>query len=134
GGAATQSDRELRVFWDKGIQFQTADGAFSLSIGGRVQDDFAWISESNGIRSEFGAAGHQQDGTEFRRVRIEFEGTIYERFLFELSLDFSEGTDVELKDAWIGVQDLPLVGRVSIGYQKIPFGLESLSSSNALTF
>jgi phosphate-selective porin OprO/OprP len=120
---------DLRVFWKDGLNFQTQDGDFKMKFGGRIMWDSTWVSEDDDIKAD---VGEQQDGTEFRRVRLYTSGLLYGNIEYKLQFDFAGG-DADLKGAWIGLPDFPL-GYLKMGHFKEPFGLEELTSSKYITF
>jgi len=120
---------DLRAFWKEGLNFATEDGNFKLKVGGRVQNDWLWISEDKDLKAD---VGEQEDGTEFRRVRLYFEGLIYGNTEYKLQLDFAGG-DADLKDVYLGLLDFP-IGKLRFGHFKEPFSLEELTSSKYITF
>lgn len=88
-------------------------------------------------RFHFDAAVHNEDKAELddgflnRRARMGVGGTIDDLWDFRIEYDFAEeGTsaaDVRLR------RSLP-VGRLTIGQTKVPMGLNTLTSSNNMTF
>ncbi len=85
-------------------------------------------------------ASYQQDqvalgsGTELRRARLEMEGTLFEQWGYELSVDFGDASqDVDLKDAYISF-DSDSDYSILVGQFKEPFSLEELTSSRYITF
>lgn len=121
--------------WDNGFKLERADGSFALKFGGRAQLDGAAIWESSGLDDDLTALGEdgQGDGVEFRRARIFFEGTVYERLFFKAQYDFAGG-DPEFKDVYIGLKELGPLGSVRVGQFKEPFFLNEQTSSNYITF
>ncbi len=124
-----KSPTDFRVFWKEGLNLATEDGNFKLKIGGRIQNDWIWISEDNDIKTNI---GEQEDGTEFRRARMYISGLINGNVEFKAQYDFAGG-DADFKDVYIGLTDLPF-GGVRVGHFKEPFSLEELTSSKYLTF
>jgi phosphate-selective porin OprO/OprP len=120
---------DLQAYWRDGLRFKTADDLFQLRIGGRMMFDWLWIGEDDDIKS---GIGEQEDGVGFRRVRFYMAGSIYENVDYMLQLDFAGG-GTALRDAYIGLTDLPL-GKLRMGQFKEPFSLEELTSSNYMTF
>jgi phosphate-selective porin OprO and OprP len=121
----------LRARWKDGLQFDSNDGSIKLNIGGRVHNDYAVFAEDGSIERRLGE--DFKDGTEFRRSRLYFSGTVYDDIDFKLQYDFAGG-DADLKDAYIRLRNVPYVGSVRVGQFKEPFSLEELSSSNNITF
>lgn len=132
---ASHAKSELQASWDKGLRFKSEDKSFSLKLGGRIQNDWAWFNQSD---EHLAAYGNWQDGTEFRRIRLYMSGTVYKNIIFKAQYDFAganaAGKEVSVKDMFIGYQGIPFVGTFLVGHQKEPFGLEVLTSSKYVTF
>ena len=124
------ADAAFRVYWKDGLRLDSADKAYRMQLGGRIMADFAWIAEDAGVRA---AVGDQEDGVEFRRARIHVEGEIHGRFYFKGEYDFAGG-DVAIKDAYLGIRGLPVVGRLQVGHFKEPYGLDETTSTKYITF
>lgn len=127
-GGRALGPSDFRVYWKEGLRFQTADKDFTLKIGGRIMNDWAWMEADRAVEA---AVGDLEDGTEFRRARLYVAGRIYENVDFKLQFDFAGG-DADLKDAYIGLRGLPVY--VKAGHFKEAFGLEELTSSKYITF
>ena len=127
--AAEAKPEDFRVYWKKGLRFDSADKRFKLQIGGRIMNDWAWVSEDNDIETTI---GRQANNTEFRRARLFVAGTIYENVKFKAQYDFGDG-DADFKDMYIEFMNTP-VGNVRAGHFKEPFSLEELTSSKNITF
>ena len=54
--------------------------------------------------------------------------------IFKVQYDFAGGTDVDFKDVWVGLTNIPYVGTVKVGHYKEPFSLEELTSSKYISF
>jgi phosphate-selective porin OprO/OprP len=121
----------LRPHWKDGLQFTANDGSVKLKIGGRIQHDFAYFAEDGSVERRLGE--NFDDGTEFRRARLYFSGTIYDDIDFKVQYDFAGG-DADFKDVYLGMRGVPYVGNVRIGQFKEPFSLDELTSSNYITF
>jgi phosphate-selective porin OprO/OprP len=121
--------------WSNGFKLERTDGSAELKFGGRIQADGAVIAESNGLNNDLRALGGegQGNGVEFRRARLFFEGTVYERLFFKAQYDFAGG-DANFKDVYVGLKGLGPVGKVQIGQFKEPFFLDEQTSSNYITF
>lgn len=124
------SGTAMHTYWKDGLRFDSNDGSVSLKIGGRIQHDFAYFAEDGDIERRIG--DDFDDGTEFRRARINISGTIYDTINFKAQYDFAGG-DADFKDVYIGFENVPYVGNVRIGQFKEPFSLEELTTSNYLT-
>jgi phosphate-selective porin OprO/OprP len=121
---------DFRVFWKEGLRLETPNKDFTMKVGGRIMNDWGWISEDDGIKAD-ADIGDQEDGVEFRRARLYISGLIYGNIEYKLQFDFAGG-DADLKDAYIATR-LP-IGKIKVGHFKEPFGLEELTSSKYITF
>jgi len=110
--------------------FTTADGSASFRIGGRINNDWAWISADSDAESLFGKF---EDGNEFRRARLYISGHVHRWLIFKTQYDFEDG-ESDFKDVYAGIKGLPWVGTFKAGQFKEPFSLEYLTSSNEITF
>ncbi|MEJ2084155.1 MAG: porin [Acidobacteriota bacterium] len=115
--------------WSNGHKIEKGK-AFKLKFGGRIQADYSFFSVDSDLTGPFGADVFQ-DGFEFRRARLFFEGTIYDRVSFKAQYDFAGG-DADFKDVWIGL-DFDF-GKLRFGHFKEFFSLEELTSSKYLAF
>ena len=122
--------RDFRVYWKEGIRMESADKKFKLKFGGRLMGDIGWIGGS-ALESDLGIV--LDDGVEFRRARLYVAGDFYEKLAFKLQFDFAGG-DADLKDAYLKIKKLPLLGTLTLGHFKEPFSLEELTSSKYITF
>ena len=123
--ASAQDDWSVK--WSNGHQISSKDKQFSLKFGGRIQADYTFVSEDAELTGDV-----EGDGFEFRRARVFFEGTIYERVKFKAQYDFAGAGDPTFKDVWIGITSD--AGLLQFGHFKEPFSLEELTSSKYLAF
>ncbi|MFQ5495239.1 MAG: porin, partial [Phycisphaerae bacterium] len=121
----------LRPHWKDGLRFDSNDGSIKLKIGGRIQHDYAYFAEDGDLERRLGE--DFDDGTEFRRSRLYFSGTMDDRLEFKVQYDFAGG-DADFKDVYLGIRDIGYLGNVRIGRFKEPFSLEEIASSNDITF
>ena len=132
----------LERSWEQGAQAQPkkqvdSAGKPSLKINGRIHLDYwNFTHDSPGIRffehsdpmaDNFGA--DPEDRIFFRRIRLNFEGDLFETMLYRMQIDFNTPAIGEMKDMFIGFRELPILGTVRIGNQKRPLGMDHLNSS-----
>jgi phosphate-selective porin OprO/OprP len=126
-GKSESANREgggMKVSVDGGgLEVESADGAFGFQLGGRIHVDGAWYSGEDLV---FG------DGTELRRVRLSWGGTLWEDWAFKGQVDLA-GDEVSLKSTYITYSGLEPAS-IRVGSFKEPFSLERLTSSNSTTF
>lgn len=127
-------DLNLRARWRDGLYFDTADGAFSVRVRGRVDNDWGWVTADPQVTEAPGGIGTLDDGVIFRRARLGVQGTIYEVFYYTAEYDFGEGVNTRFADVFMGVNQLPYIGSFQAGHYKEPFSLEQLTSARFITF
>ena len=118
--------------WDNGFKLESANKNFKFNFGGRVMLDHAFFSQDNNLNNAFRPL-ETRNGTEIRRSRLFFAGTIYKNVEFKLDLGF-EGGVIAFKDMYIGLKNVPVIGNIRVGHVKEPFRLEMLMSSNYNVF
>jgi phosphate-selective porin OprO/OprP len=109
----------------------------SLQINGRIHLDYWNFTDSSpGIgffeHPDAAAANFGEDPEDrlfFRRIRLELRGNVLETMLYRLQIDFNTPDSGEMKDMYIGFQELPVLGTLLIGNQKRPLGLDHINSS-----
>jgi len=124
---ATGEDTTFKVFFKNGLQFQTADKAFTAHVGGRILFDTAYFGSD-----DYGGA-QKQDSWYMRQLWFQVDGTLYTNAFFQLSVDFASGSPA-LKWAYMGLRNLGPVGTFAGGLFKQPFSLSALTSTRFLTF
>jgi len=109
----------------------------TLKINGRIHLDYwNFADESPGIRFfEHPVQASPNYGTDiedrlfFRRIRLNFQGDLWETMVYRMQIDFNTPDSGEIKDVYIGFEDVPFHNKVLIGNQKRPIGLDHLNSS-----
>jgi phosphate-selective porin OprO/OprP len=120
---------------EKGLEIQSDDGNFKMSMGGRLQID-SQVNFQKNLR--FGPLNPAMldDGMGMRRARMHMEGTLYRDFDFKFEYDFVRGNGTNaagITDSWVQYTRLNPFG-ITIGQFKEPFSLESATSNRYLTF
>lgn len=135
--AAKKIEEQPKVDTKGRFEVASPDGDFRWRIRGRLHlnGGFARNDDGQFVRTQF------EDGVDVRRARVEVLGTVWKAWDFRFHYEFS-GSDPEadagLRDIYIAYrfQDLPQKWplMVMLGQFKEPLGLESLNSSNDMTF
>jgi len=125
--------------WSDGFNLARNDGAFQLKFGGRIMADAALVWLNDSLDQNLTALGidpKDGSGVEFRRARIFFEGTVYERVFFKAEYEFANTGDgnTDFTDVYLGLKDLGPVRAVRVGHFKEPFLLAEMTSSKYITF
>ena len=121
-------DNNFNIYWDNALKAESADGNFKIKMGGRIQYDVMMIDQDDSLENHFDA----HNGAEIRRARLYTSGTIYKNIKFKLQVDFAGGI-AAIKDAYIQLTNIPIMGNFQAGNFKEPFGLSMLTSSNFTT-
>ncbi len=129
------ANEELEANLKNYVRAGHADDA--MRISGRIHFD-AWTFPGdsagvNGFESGDNAVS-PQDRIGMRRVRLTVAGDIWLNTLYKFDIEIAAGNDVEFRDAYWGIRELPLLGHVLFGNQKRPYGLDHLNSSNFNVF
>jgi len=122
---ATKSN--IKVTTKGKLKIEDAEGNWSFQPIGRVMWD-AVSADSDADDSS------NWDGTELRRARLGFQGSIYD-WGYKFEADFAKG-DASVKDAYIkyGTKFGDTKAGVKLGQAHIPFGLNTKVSSKYMTF
>jgi phosphate-selective porin OprO/OprP len=114
------------------------DQVWTHQIGGRLLFDYVQFSAQDPDSDTL--FGDLQNYTEFRSARLFVEGCGYGVYDYKLEVDFTSeqanwsDPGIRIQDAYLGIRDIPILGRVAFGNQKVPFGLEAQSRLENLTF
>ncbi|WP_197744673.1 OprO/OprP family phosphate-selective porin [Candidatus Nitrosacidococcus tergens] len=117
---------------------KSTDGNFTLNLGGQIQADFV----STHINNINGLLNHINDlRLDLRRARINITGSLYKDWHYRFENDFGgNGFDDNLgiKNPVLTNGFFKFTGFKSVnfvlGYQKVPFSLESIVGNNWTTF
>jgi len=125
----TLKQNSVQVDWKSGSpKFSSRDGEFTFQPLGRLQYDY---STTDGSRF----ADREIDGSEFRRLRIGFQGQLMEPILYKVEFDFAE-ENVGVRDAYIATKkDFALgQGVVYVGNKFADRSLDGATSSKYIWF
>jgi phosphate-selective porin OprO and OprP len=135
----------LQSYWDNGLWFETPNKEWRFHLGGRFQFEPIWWAQPQSLKgpapgngglpaSAAGAGvGTLDDGIFFRRVRFRTDGVVYEKFEYQMEVNFEQLNFITYDHLWFGVKDVPLLGTVRIGQHKVPQGLEMIGSDYHLS-
>jgi phosphate-selective porin OprO/OprP len=140
---------KMSATWYNGLWYlETEDKAFRFHVGGRTQMDLIWMGAQDSVEFGDNGTGPVLDGFNYRRARLEVDGTLWETIDFWCEYDFENTFNAERFDSddrlvanspvptdlWITVTRLPWIGNVRVGNQKPPISFEHLTSSRFLNF
>ena len=129
-----ETKNESRGFgsaWKNGLVFKSSDGDFSARFGGRIEQDWLWITGDNELEAD---VGDLEDGVFFRRARIQGNGTIYGIIDYFAEFEFAPVENIVFQDVWMQLNEFGRLGKLRAGHLKVPFGLDNETSARHLTF
>lgn len=115
---SVQAD-ETKITTKGGLKVKSGD--YSFALGGRIQYDYN-KAEKNDVTDE--------DGFNRRRARIYVKGNIGTDWAFKSQFNV-DGSGAE--DLYIRYKGFGKAANVTIGNQRVPFGLEDITSSNDIS-
>jgi phosphate-selective porin OprO/OprP len=165
-GVEVGADTKTQSAWRDGLHWQTGDGAYRFTVGGRVDFDTTFYAAPQSVVNSLGQFNNftnpdsaLSDGSDFRRARLRFQGTIYEVVEFISEYDFSNYLDLRRRtlgintpanqptagdfdpvtgtrytDVWLGINHLPWIGTFRAGHQKEWISFTNATSGRFLTF
>ncbi|BAW79986.1 phosphate-selective porin O and P [Candidatus Nitrosoglobus terrae] len=102
-----------------GLTIKSASGNYTFNLGGRIQGDSALLDSS-------------KIDLELRRARINFIGTLYKNWMYRVEGAFG-GYNPRITNAYFRFRGFDPIN-LTLGYQKVPFSLESVTSNNWTVF
>ncbi len=123
-----QNNNKFNTYWKNGIRIESTDGNFKLKFGGIIMLDGMKVFPDKVMDTII----TNKTGVEFRRLRVYSSGLIYKNIKYKLQFDFAGG-QARIKDAFIDITKIPVIGNIQVGYFKEPFGLELLTSCKYIT-
>jgi hypothetical protein len=147
-------DLRMSANWKNGLVLSTPNNDFSLHLGGWLQYDNVWWNQSGplinapggrpgakqgvGAGVSLGGIGSLEDGTYFRRIRLQTDGNFWENYEYTLTLalENNQFNTIGLDEFWVGAKNIPFIGTARAGHVKNAIGLEAdmTASSKSMTF
>ncbi|MEM9412916.1 MAG: hypothetical protein AAGA30_17525, partial [Planctomycetota bacterium] len=84
--------------WNNGLDFKSSNGEFKARFGGRIEQDWLWITGDNELEADVGAL---EDGVFFRRARIQGNGSIYGIIDYFAEFEFAPVENIVFQDVWM---------------------------------
>ncbi|NNC54306.1 MAG: ATPase, partial [Pseudomonadales bacterium] len=120
GGTVSSDGADLVLQTKGGLKLGTADKKYSVQLGGRIQYDYNH-AELNGVTGE--------DQFDTRRARLYVKGKIQDwSFKSQFNVNGSGVEDLYVRYTGFGKQAMVTAGR-----NKMPFGLEEMTSSKDIS-
>ncbi len=126
-------ERERPLYWDDGLFFRSPDGRLKVQFGAALQNDTTTFVREADIETLLGSL---EGGVAWRRARVYAHGYFAKHLEFKLQYDFATRNPPNLKDAYVGLINLPIpfLPNVWAGRFRSPLSLEGYTKANDLTF
>jgi phosphate-selective porin OprO/OprP len=112
----------------------------TLKVFGRVHFDAWGFGDADDNIDIFNGDGDVADPNDpqnrlgFRRIRFGVKGDVNVNMLYKIQMEFAGGNDIEMRDVYLGWEELPYLQKVLLGNQKRPYGLDHMNSSRHNVF
>lgn len=124
---AVDDPNAISVRWNNGLKFRSRNGAFDVSIAGRMQWQLGYMSEDEDTQHQLGLT--EKDFVTLRRGMLEASGTMYRNVFWAAQYEFASSGDDDIRDLYMGIKDIPVIGQIRVGNYIEPFNMEELESS-----
>lgn len=131
-GDETEVGSDSVIYWDNGLVIESwVRGRFKFIAGFWCGYDLGYMSPGSKVEAAYPDIG--SSGGEFRRFRVYFKGHFLNLIQYRFQVDIT-GDAEDRVDLWAGLKNIPEGGFIRLGYQKEPFSLEFMTSSQNNTF
>lgn len=128
-------ENDLSAVADDDTIVHSGHSESKMKVVGRVHLDYWGFPQSEpGIDAIEGGPDGPQDRIGFRRMRFGVRGDLPANMEYRIEMEFAGGNASEFRDAWLGWKELPVLGKLLLGNQKRPYGLDHLNSSRYNVF
>lgn len=115
---------------------EAAAKKFGVRPFGRLHMDAGTFTQDADTKA---TVGNARNGVDIRRARLGVEGEGFDTFFYRFDVDFvtfdqQTASRPTIFDAYLDVQNLPLIGNLRAGHFREPFSLERLDSTHDLPF
>lgn len=118
------------ALYQDGLRFTTADKAYNVQFGGRLQMDSIYADADDAVEARTGEIGHESG---IRRALIKGMGTIHSNLDYLILFNLANDEVVPL-DNFLQLRGIPVVQRIRAGHFREPMGLDAIASSRDILF
>ena len=119
----------LHVFWERGIHIESPERNVRIKIGGQLFVDGGDIEADDELEAAF--PDLEGSDIQVRKGELDITAMIFDRVQGKIQVNLVNPG--EIKDNWLDVGKIPLVGHIRFGHMKEPFSLEEVTSAKNLT-
>lgn len=123
-GNVTTDGADIKINTKGGFSVKTTDGDFAFQLGGRIMWDYN-NAQLNGVTDE--------DTLSIRRARIYAKGSIGDDWSYKAQFNVGNGNGGTPEDLYISYGGWGKAAKLTVGKQKVAFGLEEMTSSKDIT-
>ncbi len=134
-GSSSEKSTETKSKTNEAEWIDVSKEKWNVKLGGHIQADY--ITWPNADPAIVGA----QNYFSFRRLRLLADGTGYGNLDFRLQMTLEPGSGPnndfatpDVKDAYLSMNEIPLIGRIRFGNFFVPFGLEQVTNDTMNVF
>jgi len=121
------------LYWADGLYLDSTWNNLRIKFGGDVQNDTAGYANTDSAEEVLSIP--IENGVEWRRARLDADGTFGVHFHFRFRWDFTASNPPNLQDAYFGLRELPIPTlQIMVGRFRAPLGLEGYTSADNTTF
>ncbi len=131
--SATENHSVFQAFHDRlsKLEVRAAEKLPLIKLGGFMQLDNAFVGQDQASRNTYGDI---QDGTGFRRTRLQAYGALAEHTNYIIEMDFAVAGRPSFMDVWGEQTNLGWLGTVRIGHFRQPTTMDGWTSIRHLEF
>ena len=115
-----------------GLRFSGRYGLIRMKLGGRAAVDIGILRQDHSLESAY--PDFEDNTAELRTAQLQVVGNFGPHTFFKVQFEGASTASVGLKDAYVVLQDIPLISNIRLGQGKEPFSLENLTSFKFNTF
>ena len=132
-GGAINANEDMDVLESRvtALEGKAAPKLPLIKLGGFFQLDNAWFSQDSQSRAAYGDI---QDGTGFRRARMQAYGSVTEHTNYIIEMDFATAGRPSFLDVWGEQTEIPWLGTIRIGQFRQPTTMDAWTSVRHLEF
>ena len=120
-----------------GFGFKSADGNYTLRLGGIIAYDIAWFDQDRQLQE---SAGDEHDGTGFRNVRLTVRGNLFENGSYKPEIAFAGQSGLDTPSFFDTYLQLSVpyfndwTGNLRLGHVREPFSMDELTPTGMTMF
>ena len=120
----------VHYYWKDGLHIDSRNKIIRIKAGGKLAIDGGDINANDDLETAF--PDLEGRDIRLRKIELDVSGSLHNRVKFQFQLDL--GNPSEIKDNWVDIGKIPMIGHIRLGHMKEPFSLEELTGFSDKTF